>query len=645
MSQATPALGQPHIRITDALFSYYSALVAEKMLPYQWATLSDRSRTGASHCLDNFRIAAGELDGRFRGVVFQDSELYKWIEAASYCLENGSVDAFSEALGEAVALVARAQAEDGYINTYYMLEKPDERWTNLAEGHELYCAGHLIEAAVAHHEATGDHTLLHVARRFADLICATFGRDEGQIKGYPGHQEIEVALIKLYRETGDKKYLDCAGYFISERGKRPNYLLEELRARNGNMLFNEFEQYNEEYAQTHLPPIEQRTAEGHAVRAMYMFAAMADLAKETGDEEMLQTCKALWDNVTKRRMYITGSVGSSGILERFTVDYDLPNNSCYGETCASIGLMMFGVRMASATGDAGYYDAVERALYNTVLGSISMHGDRYFYVNPLEVWPAACKDATSMAHVKPVRQPWFRVACCPPNAARTLASLGRYIYTEDERGAWVQLYISSEARLDCGLTIWQDSSLMRDGAVTLRIVNEQSSARTLRLRVPHYAHSPAFSLDGQAISPALALGYAAFTIPPFAEVTLQAAFHVVPQFVAAHNDVRADAGRIALVKGPVVYCLEEQDNGDHLSQIAVRPDALIREHAAADGLPGDLPIMTYEASRIKSAGADGDALYRPAMFERTPLTAKAVPYCLWGNRRPGEMLVWQRAEL
>ena len=307
-----------------------------------------------------------------------NSDVYKWLESVAYCIHNGSGIHFEEMADEVISLIGRAQQSDGYLNTYYTLAEPYARWSNLVEGHELYCAGHLIEAAVAYYQATGKDALLKIACRFADLICKVFGPDANQIKGYPGHQEIELALIKLFRLTGEKRYLACARFFIEERGNKPSYFEAEIAKRNGKTIFPEFRDYELKYSQSHIPVREQYTAEGHAVRAMYMYCAMADLAVEYNDPDLLETCRRLWRNVTQRRMYITGGIGSSGLFERFTTDFHLPNDSGYSETCASIGLALFSRRMAFMERDAVYFDIVERALYNTVLAGISLKGDRYF---------------------------------------------------------------------------------------------------------------------------------------------------------------------------------------------------------------------------------------------------------------------------
>ena len=452
-----------NIAITDGFWNKYRNLVKDVIIPYQWDTLNDNVPDAEpSHCIENFRIAAGEKNGEFYGAVFQDTDVAKWLEAVAYVLDSQGRDEELEKLAdETIDLIGKAQGSDGYLNTYFTIKEPERRWTNLREGHELYTAGHMIEAAVAYYQATGKRKFLDIVMRFADLISERFGPEDGKCHGYPGHPEIELALVKLYRVTGKKNYLETAKFFVDARGVGENYFFQEEKGERYQQIFPEFTGYEPEYSQSHKPVREQKTAEGHAVRAVYLYSAMADLAYEYQDESLLKACETLWKNMVTKRMYITGGIGSSGLLERFTVDYDLPNDRNYAESCASIGLAMFGKRMGQITRDAKYADIVEKALYNTVLAGIAMDGKGFFYVNPLEVWPENCLKRTSMEHVKPVRQKWFGVACCPPNIARTLASLGQYIYGEDEESIFINLYVSNEAEtqingVPCKLTIDSD---------------------------------------------------------------------------------------------------------------------------------------------------------------------------------------------
>ncbi len=653
-----------NIEITDPLFGHYVSIIAEAILPYQWNALnggvdiSDSDQWEAlngrvtdervSSCIDNFRIAAGEKQGKHSGAVFQDTDAYKWLEAAAFCIQIGKGDALRERADDLIGLIERAQQPDGYLNTFFTIDSPELRWKNLTEGHELYCAGHLIEAAVAYYNATNSVQLLEVAKRFADLIATVFGPEEGKCKGYPGHQEIELALVKLYRVTHDEKYLALAKHFLAERGKEPNYLLRELETTKDFRLFPEFAHYDAEYAQTHLSPVEQTTAEGHAVRAVYMYSAMADLAKECDDEKMKQACKTLWENITTKRMYITGGIGSSGLLERFTVDYDLPNDRMYCESCASIGLMMFGQRMNQLTRDASYYDVVERALCNTVLAGISAKGDRYFYVNPLEVWPDNCKASTSMSHVKPVRQEWFSCACCPPNIARTLASVGQYIYSEDDKSIYINQFISSNLQTTLAgsdIAIGLNSSYMKDGCVRITVSSSSAHPFTVRVRIPSFLKNPAFLLNDADISPVIENGYAVLAVSREGEQTFTLRGTVEPEFFAANDQVRADIGKVALMYGPYVYCLEEADNGKNLANVFVQPQADAERKPSMQGMPGDLPTLGLHGQRLTRTTEQSSALYSTPSFEKADAALTAIPYCLWCNREPGEMMVWVKAAL
>lgn len=647
------------IRIQDKFWDRYIHLVKNVLIPYQWDILNDRiDGVEKSHCIQNFRIAAGEADGDFEGAVFQDTDAAKWLEAVAYVLEIWPDEELERLADETIDLIGRAQCEDGYLNTYFTIKAPKLRWTNLKEGHELYTAGHMIEAAVAYYEATGKKTFLHIVERFADLICRVFGPEEGKCHGYPGHQEIELALIRLYRATGREDYRRLAKYFIDQRGVGENYFLTEEKEDGYRQIFPEFAGYDTKYSQSHLPVREQRTAEGHAVRAVYMYCAMADLAGLYQDEGLMQACRNLWEDMVRRRMYITGSIGSSGILERFTTDYDLPNNCNYSETCASIGLALFGKRMAQLTRDASYMDTAERALYNTVLSGIAQDGKSFFYVNPLEVWPDNCMERTSKEHVKPVRQTWFGVACCPPNIARTLASMGQYIYFTGGDTLYVNLYISNRAESELAkgrVRIEMESDLTNSGHIEIRAVRDGGEqGYSLALRIPDYAKTYTIRRDGEAAAEALEgqirlaadgirieKGYLYIEGIQEKETAVAIDFQVLPQFVRANPKVREDAGKTALVKGPLVYCLEETDNGGNLPAIFIDTRQKPEESYEED-LLGGITTISLRGKRLTEDEWQDGALYagRGNRFEDVKL--RAVPYHCWNNREPGEMLVWMK---
>lgn len=635
------ALPLQDVKMKDDFWNRYCGLIKNVVLPYQWDAINDRIEGAEpSHSLENFRIAAGESHGEFKGAVFQDTDVAKWLEAVAYTLATDRDLELEKTADEVIDLIGRAQCEDGYINTYYTIREPENRWTNLKSNHELYTAGHLLEAAVAYFEATGKRKFLEIMMRFADLICKVFGPGENQLHGYPGHQEIELALVKLYKVTGEKKYLDMAKYFIDTRGVGENYFLREIEKKEGKDS-EEAKNYDTRYAQSHLPVREQETAEGHAVRFTYMCCAMADIAEETDDEELLTACKKLWNNAVEKRMYLTGSIGSSGILERFTTDYDLPNDCNYSESCASIGLALFGLRMARITKDASYLDTVERALYNTVLSGIAMDGKSFFYVNPLEVWPDNCMEFTSKEHVKAVRQKWFGVACCPPNIARTLASLGQYIYSVGEDALFVNLFVANETEFPLGgrkVQISLDTKFPVENKLSLRVKAESGNPFTLAVRVPEYAKNYKVFLNGKQVEGKVQDGFFYLT-DTFENDILEISFDAPARIVRANPQVRADEGKLAIMRGPLVYCLEEQDNGKNLASLFLRGDAVLEEQYDKE-LFGGTVVITTKAKRISQDAWQDGRLYaeRPVTLEDTQI--KAIPYCFWDNRTPGEMIVW-----
>lgn len=634
------------IQITDSLFGHYVDLVAGKMIPYQWDVLNGKGEHVKSHCIDNFKITAGELEGEHKGVVFGDTDAYKWLEAVAFCAMNGRTEYISVA-DELIRLIGKAQQSDGYLNTYYTLVHPEQRWKNLREGHELYSAGHLFEAAAAYYQATGKKELLDIACRFADLLCQVFGPEKNQSKGCPGHQLVELALIKLYKITEKERYLNLARFFIDIRGSQPNYFLEEMKREDYYKIFPELTDYDPDYSQSHMPPVRQKTAEGHAVRATYMYSAMADLAQAYHDEELKETCKCLWENMTTRRMYITGGIGSSGLLERFTTDYDLPNDRMYCESCASIGIMMFGQRMASLCRDAVYYEAVERALYNTVLAGISKEGDRYFYVNPLEVWPDNCMEHTTIHYVKPVRQPWFDVACCPPNIARTLASLGQYIYAVDDKSLFINLFISSEMEIilnETPVKLRLENEMMQGGKLKITVCTGGEKAITVRLRIPSWLEEAEFYSGSEKIRPAIENGYAVLAVNREGEQNFELSGQVPARLMAVNRNVRADVGKVAVTKGPFVYCFEEIDNGENLATLRIHTDGKIKEMKPIKELPGNLPVLKVGGERVVSTIGQEELLYAPPRFEKEDEELVAIPYCVWGNRKSGEMRVFLDAD-
>ena len=623
------------INITDAFWKRYTDLVEDVIIPYQWDIMNDNiPGVESSHCLENFKIAAGLKKGQFYGAVLQDTDVAKWLEAVGYSLAEKKNEKLEKLADDAIDVIVQAQQKDGYLDTYFIIKEPEQRWRNLCEGHELYSAGHMIEAAIAYYEGTGKRKLLDSMIRLADLICRTFGPEEGQNHGYPGHQEIELALVRLYRVTQDKKYLKQAKYFLDIRGVGENYFLVERKQKNFKRIFPELEDYDPAYSQSHEPVRKQKTAEGHAVRAVYMYSAMADVAEEYQDKELMEACENLWENITQKRMYITGGIGSSGFLERFTTDYDLQNDSNYSETCASIGMALFSLRMANITRDSRYAEVMEQELYNNILAGIAQDGKSFFYVNPLEIKPRQCMPHTSRAHVKARRQKWFGVACCPPNIARTLASLGQYIYGVDGADIYTHLYIGNQTDIPVNNDVVQiriDSMFPWNGNIKVKVQGVKEKIK-LHFRIPSYSENFQLYCNGEEQELKVNNGYAYVEICENSRIDIQ--FDMPVAFLHANYKVSADVGKVAIKRGPIVYCLEEIDNGPDLQCIYLSSkEAHVRKSRS---FPECFEIELQGRRLISKS----EGLYSSDGLSYSDVNIQAIPYAYWNNRREGEMLVW-----
>ena len=635
------------VKIKDEFWTPYLELVRDTVLPYQWDILNDRiSDAEPSHAVQNFRIAAEMENGEFHGEVFQDSDLAKWLEAAAYTLENCPNPELEKEIDDVVEIIIAAQQENGYLDTYFTIKCQEKEWTNLYECHELYCAGHMIEAAVAYYKATGKRRFLDAVCRTADCIDQKFGKEQGKLQGYPGHQEIELALVKLYEVTGERKYLALSKYFLEERGKQPNYFVREwetTREKNSFKTDTYVSCPNLLYNQAHRPVLEQENAVGHSVRAMYMYSAMADVAREDGSEEFKESCRRLWNSTVNKQMYITGAIGSTHIGEAFTFDYDLPNETAYAETCASVGLIYFAHRMLKLQIDGSYADEMERALYNVILSSMSNDGKQYFYVNPLEIWPEACEKNPERFHVKTRRQKWFGCACCPPNIARLLSSLGQYIYSYGENTVYVHLYIGSEVEIKAEngkYRLCQSSQYPWKGKIEIEVQEVPREKGCIALRIPGWCRKWQLTDDNEKnIVCEYKDGYAYIkNVKAGQSVVLDISMQA--ELVQANPQVRADAGRVAIQRGPLIFCLEECDNGNNLH--ALRIDAKkTMELIPIPGMPEKVEGIVAAGYRMKEDGWENN-LYRPYQLEEEVVKIRAVPYFMWGNRTAGEMLVWIR---
>ncbi len=630
MKNALGPLPLSKVEITDPFWARRRELVAQVVVPAMERTLRDEM-PGAekSHAIENFRIAAGDAKGSFYGMVFQDSDVAKFIEAASYTLIYRPDPALDARLDALIDLIARAQQSDGYLDTFYILGEPKDRWTNLMVCHELYCAGHMIEAAVAHFEATGKRTLLAVAQKLADHIVARFLNTDA----VPGHQEIEIGLLRLYRATGGRRYLDMAAHFLDVRGKKPNFFEVEARRRAGEG--GKPDAVDEDYNQTFAPVREQREARGHAVRCLYMLTAMADAAQATGDETLAAACERLWENIAQRQMYVTGGIGASARREAFLRDFELPNDTAYAETCASVAMAFFAQRMLCLAPDARYADVLELELYNGALSGMQLDGTRFFYVNPLEVVPGVSGALNGFEHAQPLRQKWLTCACCPPNLARLIASLGRYCYGESDDAVYAHLLIGSRASARHA-DVELESGLPWRGGAALTVTPHTDAPFALCVRVPGYARDVRVCLNGEVLDAPVERGYLRVERRWAADDRLSLEFDLAPRRVYADPRVRADAGRVALAYGPLVYCLEGVDNPGPLSALRLPREAEIRlggENAA-------LGVTTLQAAgkRLRA----GAALYGGDAPCEEDATLIAIPYYAWSNRGENAMTVWIR---
>jgi DUF1680 family protein len=591
-------------------------------------------------CEDTGRIAAFDLNWKEGDSnpphIFWDSDVAKWIEAASYSLATHPDAVLEGLLDRVIAKIAHAQQPDGYLNTHYTQVEPGKRWTNLRDYHELYCAGHLIEAAVAHFQATGKRTLLDTLCRYADLIGDTFGTADGKKRGYSGHEEIELALVKLYHVTGEKRYLALAQYFVDERGRQPYYFDQEALARHEDPA--NFWAHTYAYMQAHVPVREQAEVTGHAVRAMYLYSAMADLANESGDADLLAACERLWDDLCLKRMYITGGIGPSASNEGFTTHYDLPDEAAYAETCAAVGLVFWNHRMLQFEGNGRYADVMERALYNGTISGISLDGRSFFYVNPL---------ASKGGHH---RKGWFDCACCPPNIARLIASVGEYVYSQGERDAWVHLYAEGEGQLQVGdrrVTLRQATRYPWDGAIRLSMAVDTPTAFALHLRIPGWCRKYHVAVNGTPVAQDVPVekGYLGIERAWTDGDTVQLDLEMPVVYMQANPNVQQMLGRVALQRGPVVYCLEGCDHpGTPLDDIVLRGDVAADTLFAPEYISSLLGgVVVLKGTGMQSAQPDWEgALYQQKAAQPAPINLTAIPYYAWDNRAAGEMRVWFR---
>lgn len=575
-----------HVKINDNFWSPRLSKHVSATLPVCIDQIENQ--TGR---IRNFENAAKGV-GEHSGIFFDDSDVYKALEGMAYSLINNPDPELEKKADEWIDKFAAAQQPDGYINTFYTLTGLDKRWTNM-DKHEMYCAGHMIEAGVAYYQATGKRKLLDVCIRMTDHMMSQFG--PGKRHWVPGHEEIELALVKLYQTTQEQKYLDFAYWLLEERG-------------HGHGTMGDEGKWDPVYYQDIVPVRRLTDISGHAVRCMYLYCGMADVAALKNDTGYIAAIDRLWDDVVHRNMYITGGIGSSHDNEGFTEDYDLPNLDAYCETCASVGMVLWNQRMNQLTGDSKYIDVLERSLYNGALAGISLGGDRFFYVNPLE--------SKGDHH----RQEWYGCACCPSQLSRFLPSIGNYIYASSDDALWVNLYIGNTGQIRIGETdilLTQETDYPWDGSVKLTISTSQPLEKEIRLRIPNWCKTYDLSINGKRINVSEEKGYA--VIKDWKSQDVIALDMDMPvEIVAADPHVKENFGKRAIQRGPLVYCMEEIDNPEYFDQIQLSPSTTFQTAFVSDILNG-----------IKTIKTNGRAQ-----------SATFIPYYAWDNRKAGKMRVW-----
>lgn len=629
--------------VGEGFFGRYEKLVRDVVLPYQERALNDQIEGAEkSHCIENFRMAAkklktGSCEGEFYGMVFQDSDVAKWLEGAAYSLAQSPDAELEKRCDEIIELIGEAQHKGGYLNTYFTVKEPEKRWTNLHEAHELYCAGHMIEAAVAYAECTGKKRFLEIMCAMADHIYRHF-IEEGA-EGYPGHPEIELALMRLYRSTKEERYKELALHFINVRGVDSDYYKKEYEKNPWRVWGNNVE--DKIYGQNYAPVRQQDKAVGHAVRAVYLYTGMADAAAETEDTELADACKTLWNNITQHRMYVTGAIGSAYEGEAFTKDDHLPNDTAYAETCAAIGLIFFSNKMLYLERDGKYADVMERALYNCVLAGMQLDGTKFFYVNPLEALPGISGEAQTHKHTLPVRPKWFTCACCPPNLARLLGSVAEYTWHVDDGTLFCNLFIAGtlDVTEHFGGKVVLHTEYPYGNTVEYRFVPAEGKTSVevpLAIRVPAWSKETKICLNGKAADCEIKDGYAYIKGAYTADDVITVELDLSVRRVYTSSRVSANTGKAALQRGPLIYCAEGVDNENDVLSLSLKRNG---EITAGDYLPDEL----FGIRKLFAEGyreAVNEELYSFDRQETQPCQVTFVPYYTWANRGLNQMRVW-----
>ena len=608
------------VKVTDSFWGQRLKASREVTIPLALSKCEESGR------YDNFIRAAHPSDtNEVKGFAFDDTDVYKTIEGASYLLQTYPDKKLEAYIDSVLEIVAAAQEPDGYLYTPRTMNPthphhwagPVRWWGEEEQSHELYNLGHMIDGAVAHYQATGKRNFLDIAIRYADCVCRELGPNEGQTIRVPGHEITEMALARLYTATGNKKYLDQAKFFLDQRGRTATH---------------------SEYNQTHLPVTEQDEAVGHAVRAGYLYAGMADVAALTGDSSYINAIDRIWNNITAKKLYVTGGVGATSNGEAFGQNYELPNLTAYCETCAAIANVYVNHRLFLLHGDAKYYDVLERTLYNALIAGVSLDGGSFFYPNPLE------------SHGNYHREPWFGCACCPSNICRFIPSLPGYVYATQDNNLFINLYMSNSASLSLNgktVELEQQTQYPYDGNVTIKINKNKAGNFALKIRIPGWARNevspnnlytyadgkqPAYSvkLNGDDVEGTLENGYITLARNWKKGDEISLSLDMQPRIVKADSLVQDDRGRVAVERGPLVYCAEWPDNNFDITAVLLNQEPEFQ--ATSTDLLGGVTTLATQAQAL-SYTADG-------RLAATDVTLTLIPYFAWANRGEGNMMVW-----
>ena len=604
----------PSVKLTDKMLAPRIEQCIKVTIPTSLQKCRDTGR------IDAFKLEWTENSGKECPHIYWDSDVAKVLEAVAYSLAISPDEELEKYYDELVDLIVSAQQPDGYLNTHFTVTEKDQRWQKLNSKHELYCAGHLMEAAVAGFEQLGKRKFLDAMCRYADYIDSVFGEAEGKRYGIPGHEEIELALVKLYRATGVERYLKLAEYFINARGRDPEFFSRESGY-----------PFEPEIYQAHKPVREQSDAVGHAVRALYLYCGMADVGKETGDETLITACKRLWKSITEKRMYISGGVGSSFFHEAFTTDYDLPNHSrSYAESCAGIALALFAHRMSEITGQAGYLDTLERALFNVICAGISLSGDEFFYSNFLEM----NDNFVSYNFGNRTRQKWFFCSCCPTSYCRFFTQLPRMIWSEDGEFLRLNIPVANVLTLPdkCVEVI---GNYPQDNRI--KVIIRRAGSFKFAMRIPGFAKSAVFRCNGEICTPETVNGFARFDRNWQDGDEISCELDMPFELIRCHEKVSMNRGKAAIMRGPLLYCCENIDHDCDVSSLLIdrKTDFTVEESSGLEN------ISAVKCRGLAESGETGQ-LYSNAVPQSRTCVITAIPYAWWQNRGETNMTVWLR---